>query len=64
MPVVSHEYVQTSKKEEEEEGGGGIYDLVDIIQNHAKFKLNRIRITNFHLKLFDTAETLKYSQGY
>ena len=41
-----------------------VHDLLDIINNHTKFKLNWIRRYNFWLKLCDTAMTLKSSQGH
>ena len=41
-----------------------IYNLLDVINNLIKFQLNRIRTSNFQLKLFDTAVTLKYNQGH
>ena len=41
-----------------------IHDLLEVLNNPTKFKLNRIRTYNFQLQLFDTAVTLKSSQGH
>ena len=39
-------------------------DILDIIKNRTKFPLNQMITYNFHLKLFDTAVTLKYNHGH
>ena len=47
-------------------GGGGLWHipyLFDVISNGTKFQLDWVWTWNFKLELFDTAVTLKYSQG-
>ena len=51
-------------KKKEKKKKCNVHDLLDVIKNHTKFKLNQIRTQNFQLKLFDTAVTLKYNQGH
>ena len=41
-----------------------IHYLLDLLNDPTKFKHSWIRTQNFHLKLFDTAVTLKYGQGH
>ena len=41
-----------------------IYDLLNVINTHTKFQLNRIRTYNFQFKLSSTAVTLKYNQDH
>ena len=41
-----------------------MHDLLQEISNHTKFQLNWLRTDNYHLKLLNTAVTLKYNQGH
>ena len=41
-----------------------IHNVLDVITNHANFKVNRITTLIFQLKLFNTSVTLKYKQGH
>ena len=41
-----------------------IHNLLDVLNDPMKIRLNRIITQRFQLKLFDTPVTLKYGQGH
>ena len=57
MSIISLEYTQIWKIVY-------IHYPLHLLNNPTKFQLNRIRTQDFQLKLFDSAVTLKYSQGH
>ena len=59
-----HMSIMSLEQEHQKTKSWDIHDLLDIISNCTQLQLNRIRTYNFQLKLFDTAVTLKYNQGY
>ena len=40
------------------------HDLLEVISNRIKLRFNWIRTSNFDLKTFDTAVTLKYNHDH